>query len=207
MTTVHLMTLDNVQYEFEKLLDEAIWLCQIVNTFNHLFDSGPDTQELLRKSASLFFDDLNRLMHEYVILLVCRLTGPACTAGKDNLTTQRITTLLREKGNITTEIEELDANLSNYGKLLKPARDKIVAHSDLQVYTELTALGGHEKQIMTEFLDNVQRYFDAVGNVIGVGSLDFRHTPGKGDVIDLLRQLRKANDSVISSRLGRRESE
>ena len=207
MTAVQSITLDDVQNEFEKLRDEAIWLRQIVNTFNHLFDSGSDIQDLLRKSASLFFDDLNRLMHEYVILLVCRLTGPARTVGKDNLTTQRITGLLREKGRITAEIEELDANLSDYGKLLNPARNKIVAHSDLQVYTEFTALGGHEKRVMIEFLDNVQRYFDAVGDVIGIGPLDFRHIPGKGDVLDLLGQLRKANDSVTSERFERRESE
>ena len=109
---MQLITLDDVQNEFEKLRDEAIWLRQIVNTFNHLFDSGPHIQEVLRNSASLFFDDLNRLMHEYVILLVCRLTGPARTAGKDNMTTQRITALLRKKGSITAEIEELDAKLS-----------------------------------------------------------------------------------------------
>ena len=207
MIAVQLMTLDDVQNEFEKLRDEAIWLCQIVDTFNQLFDSGLDMQELLRKSASLFFGDLNRLMHEYVILLICRLTGPARTAGKDNLTTQRITMLLRQENSLTAEIDELDATLRDYGEILKPARDKIVAHIDLQVYTELTALGGHEKQVMMEFLDNVQRYFDAVGNLIGVGPLDFRHTPGKGDAIDLFRLLSKANDSVISARSERLEPE
>ena len=198
--------MDGIQSEFEKLRNEAIWLRQVVNTFNLLFESGIDTKRILAQSASVFFGDLNRLMHEYVILAVCRLTGPARTAAKDNLTTQRITKLLRETGTVNPEIEKLDAELREYGELLKPARDKIVAHSDLEVYRESTPLGGHEKQVMVEFLENLQRYFDAVGNVIGVGPLDFRHTPAKGDALDLVRTLKNSNDSELAAELTRRKS-
>ena len=73
------MTQDVLQDEFIKLREEAIWLRQIVNSFNHLFDSGPDTDQVLKESACLFFGDLNRMMHEYTFLLVChypRGTGP-----------------------------------------------------------------------------------------------------------------------------------
>ena len=78
---------------------------------------------------------------------------------------------------------------------MKPARDKIVAHSDLDVHANLTVLGGHDKQVMVEFLDNLQEYFDSVGKVIGVGPLDFRHSPGAGDVIALVSTLKKAKNA------------
>ena len=128
------MPQDALQHEFIKLRDQAIWLRQTVNTFNCLFDSGPETERLLRESAGLFFDDLNTIMQEYAILLICRLTGPAESFGKPNLSTQRFTALLRQKGCHTPEIERLDASLTAYGERLKPARNKIIAHSDLEVH-------------------------------------------------------------------------
>ena len=82
---------------------------------------------------------------------------------------------------------------------MKPARDKIIAHSDLEVHANSTVLGGHDKQVMVEFLDNLQEYFDSVGNAIGVGPLDFRHSPGAGDVIDLIATLKKTNDARVLS--------
>ena len=190
------MTQDALQDEFIKLRDQAIWLRQAVNTFNYLFDSGPETERILRESACLFFSDLNTMMQEYAILLVCRLTGPAESFGKANLSTQRFTGLMRQRGCLTPEIERLDASLTAYGELLKPARNKIIAHSDLEVHVDDIALGAHGEEVMVEFFENLQAYFDAVGNAVGVGPLDFRYTPGPGDAIDLVRKLERANDAA-----------
>lgn len=189
------MTHDALRDEFIKLRDQAIWLRQTVNTFNYLFDSAPETQRILKESAGLFFDDLNKMMQEYAVLLVCRLTGPAESFGKANLSTRRFTTLIRDRGFLTPEIERLDAALREYGELLKPARNKIIAHSDLEVHVNSIELGAHGEEVMVEFFENLQAYFDAVGNAISVGPLDFRHTPGAGDVIDLVAKLKKANDA------------
>ena len=191
------MTQDALHDEFILLRDQAIWLRQTINTFNYLFDSGPETDRVLKESACLFFDDLNTMMQEYAILLICRLTGPAQSFGKAkaNLSTQRFTMQLKKKGCLTSDIERLDARLGEYGELLKSARDKIIAHSDLEVHVSSTSLGAHGEEVMAEFLENLQAYFDAVGNVIGVGPLDFQHTPGPGDVIDLVRKLKEANDA------------
>ncbi len=187
------MPQDALQDEFIKLREQAIWLRQNFNTFNHLFDSGPETERVLREVASLFFGDLNTIMQEYTVLLVCRLTGPAESFGKANLSTQRFTALMRDCSCITPEIERLDASLREYGELLKPARDKIIAHSDLEVHVDNIALGAHGEEVMLEFFENLQAYFDAVGNAIGVGPLDFRYTSGAGDVIDLVRKLERAD--------------
>ena len=187
--------MEYIRSEFEILRSEAIWLRQIVNTFEFLFDSGTNTKRILAQSASAFFGDLNRLMHEYVIIVICRLTGPERTARNYNLTTQRITKLLRDNDKSNAEIEKIDAVLQKYHEILKPERNKIIAHCDLEVYTNSTALGGHEKQLMVEFLENLQRYFDAVGNAIGAGPLDFRNTPAPGDALDLVRALKNASNS------------
>lgn len=135
------------------------------------------------------------MMREYAILLACRLTGPAKSfGGKANLSTQRFTQSMRESGCLTVEIEQLDAALRKYGKLLDPARNKIIAHNDLEVHVDDIALGAHGEEVMEELLENLQAYFDAVGNAVGVEPLDFPHAPEPGDVIDLVRKLERAND-------------
>ena len=136
------------------------------------------------------------MMQEYAILLVCRLTGPARSSGKANLSTRRFTMLMRDMECLTSEIECLDARLKEYGERLKPARDKIVAHSDLEVHVNSTPLGAHGEEVMVQFLKDLQAYFDAVGNAVGVGPLDFQYIPGPGDVIDLVRKLERASDAA-----------
>ena len=184
------MTQDALQEEFIKLRDQAIWLRQTFNTFDYLFDSNPETERILRESANLFFTDLNTMMQEYAILLVCRLTGPAESRGKANLSTQRFTKLMRDSGCLTPEIERLDMALREYGELLEPARNKIIAHSDLEVHFNDIVLGAHGEEEMVKFFENLQAYFDAAGNAVGVGPLDFRSTSGSGDAIDLVRKLK-----------------
>lgn len=187
-----------LQDEFDKLREQAIWLRQTFNTFEVLFNSDPTTKHVLEESASLFFHDLSIIMHEYYFLLVCRLTGPAKSVGKDNLTIQRFTKLMDDNGCLTTEIKELNAQLIKYGEILKPARDKIIAHSDWETHTNLTALGQHTEEQTAQFFEDLQAYFDAAGIVIGVGPLDFRYTPGPGDAIDLMMCLQRASASERS---------
>ena len=55
------------------------------------------------------------------------------------------------------------------------------------------ALGAHGEEVIVEFFENLQAYFDAVGDAVGVGPLDFRNAPGPGDVIDLVRTLERAD--------------
>ncbi len=44
---------------------------------------------------------------------------------------------------------------------------------------------------MRMFFENLQNYFDVVGNAIGVGPLDFSNSSCRGDVHDLIKVLRK----------------
>ena len=191
------MTID-LHDEFETLRNEAIWLCQIVDTFNAMFDSDHETETLLRNCAKHFFSDLNRILHEYFYIVAYRLSEPRRTGDFDNLSTQRLTHLLKIRGRITDEIICLDEKLQKYGKRLRPARNKIIAHCDLETYRTQKTLGGHSEQELQDFLTNLQKYFDAVGNAVGLGPLDFRHSSASGDVLDLLKILQERHMSPMT---------
>ena len=192
----------DLQYEFKTVRDEAIWLCQIVDTFNVLFHSDHETETLLRTCAGHFFSDLNRILHEYFYIVVCRLTGPQKTGNLDNPSTQRLTHLLKNQGCkscITDEILCLGEKLQKYGKRMQPARNKIIAHCDRETYHKQETLGGHSEQEFQDFLINLQKYCDAVGNTLGIGPLDFRHPSAPSDVLDLLKILQERHLPLMTN--------
>ena len=88
-------------------------------------------------------------------------------------------------------VKTLDESIRDYGKRLQPVRNKIVGHSDLETYVTDPVLGAHPKEKLDEFFENLQSYFDVAGVAVGVGPLDFRSSPGPGDVLDLIHTLRR----------------
>lgn len=58
---------------FVAFRDGFIWLRICYNTFTTLFDDD-ETLDLLERSASIFFHDLNRVLQEYCYLHACKMT-------------------------------------------------------------------------------------------------------------------------------------
>lgn len=194
------MTLEELHNNFKMLRDLAINLRQTFDTFNFLFAADPETDEILKSSAVLFFYDLNQIMVEYLILLIGRITDRREMHGRANLTIPYMTHLIFEDNELDLNIQaetrlkiaELDEQIGVYRELLAPARNRIVAHNDREAYVFHQTLGDHTKEQMDQFFNNIQEYFDEVGNAIGVGPLDFQYVAGDGDVQSLIRVLRNS---------------
>ena len=188
-------TQQELENAFDTLREQAIVLRQTFNTFDILFSSGHKIQCILTKSAASFFHDLNAMMIEYLILMICRITDRPETAGNPNLTIPWMTKEICKSHDLDkdarSEIRRLDKCIRSYRKLMKPVRNKIVSHIDLETHTMQRILGGHSQEEMRKFFENLQNYFDVVGNAIGVGPLDFSSSSCQGDVHDLIKVLRQ----------------
>lgn len=181
---------DETRRRFLAFREECIWLRCCYNTYTTLYESGSDVLQTLSKTASIFFHDFNMILIDYCILLICRITDPAKSFGRDNLTVQHLNSLLRERGVFNDEICRYSKDLHAYREKVKPVRDRLIAHRDADSVMNGKPLGNHEKEDVEKFFDSLQEYADAVGNAIGEGPLDFRTIPGPGDAIDLIRKLR-----------------
>ena len=180
------MNSTTLQALFLAFREQCIWLRSCYNTYLSLYESDERTTKALNDSAHLFFQDLNRILIEYVLLQVCKITDPAETAGHKNLTFEGLNAELCNDGLMTQEIADLSAGLSHYRDLVKDARNKLLGHLDRETILNDLPIGEHAEQEVTEFFSCLQGYVDAVGNAVGVGPLDFRATPGSGDVLDLI---------------------
>lgn len=166
----------------------CIWLQNCYNIFNHLYEDN-DVKPILQQTAHIFFDDLNCILVEYLFLLIGRLTDPAGRGKKETLSILSIDRALMKKNLYSEDIRNLSVQLMKYSKLLKPARNNLIAHSNKAITLEGSVLGAHSKTKMIQFFQNLQKYCDQVGHAVGEGALDFQTQAGEGDVLDLIKAL------------------
>lgn len=186
------MATEQQQDEFIAFRESCIWLRNCYNTFNHLFNSGPETELTLRNIAPLFFGDLNSILQEYFFLQARRVTDPLATCSRENLSLQNINVSLTATGLMTQEISALSASILGYRSLISDISNRVVAHADKVTALCPGLVGAHSEHELESFMANLQAYTDAVGIVLGVGPLDYSVQAGPGDVQDLLRALRRA---------------
>lgn len=183
------------QDEFIAFRNSCIWLRNCYNTFNHLFNSGPETEATLRGTAPLFFEDLNSILQEYFFLQVRRITDPVSTRSRENLTLQNINASLRDAGLMTQEVLDISSSIIGYRSLISNISNRIVAHADKVTALCPSLVGAHPDHELESFITNLHAYTDAVGIILGVGPLDYSVQAGPGDVQDLLRILKGYDNS------------
>lgn len=171
--------------------EECIWLRNCYNTYCHLFEGSEESSNALRKAAAQFFTDLNRILIEYIVLQVCKITDPAESFGHPNLTVAQLDARLQQTGLMTSQILRHSQGIVSYRAIVNDMRNKLVSHLDLATVLGGKTLGAHAAGRVHEFFEDIQQYCDEVGRATGIGPLDFRTQAGAGDVVDLIMRLRE----------------
>ena len=181
--------------DFEWFRSVCIKLRNTFNTYLHLYEGDDGTDDALKNAAHLFFSDLNEWLIQLIFLQIGRLTDPAYTGGRSNLSVCWIVEEVGKVGGLTPEIDDLAADLMRFRENIKLARNRVVSHADLQTFREGITLGSHSRDEAFRFFDDLQKFTDAVGIAIGVGPLDYGTQAGSGDVLDLIRVLKRCTRS------------
>jgi len=189
------MTKKELVRNFKLFRQHCINLRIHFNTFSVLYSC--ENFELLNKVAPVFFKDLNEMMTIEWYRQCNALLDPSISrVGKDvvrNLSVEQIDEELKELELFDAKLKIASKTLLKYKKCVKLPRNKLVGHFDLECTRRGRALGKHKEELMHEFLENMQRYCDMVGEKIGLGPLDFSCSSCKGDVFDFLSALRKSS--------------
>ncbi len=196
-----------IKRAFEILRDQALILVGYIKTFKVLYHD-PDTVQLLKETAEDFFGgQLNNALHKFIILEIYKIVGPAMTVGKKNISTQQITEWVCQNQNMDTckEIRTLNQKLVEFGKKQKDARNKIIAHLDLNTLLNDDILGGFEEEELDNFLKNLEEYFNKVGSLVGSEGFVGLHTVDpqsifkpKRDVYGLIKILNLAKEARLA---------
>lgn len=179
------------QDEFTAFLESCIWLQNCLETFNYLYNSDKETEDTLRRVAPLFFEDLNSILQEYFFLQVRKITDPARTRGRDNLTIEKINEGLIQSRLMSPEILNLSARIHAYRDILSDLSNRVIAHTDKETAFRPDYVGAHSEDDLMSFMSDLHSYTDAVGVALGIGPLDYCGQAGSGDVLDLIKALKR----------------
>lgn len=133
--------MQELQQTFITFREECIWLRNCYNTYQTLFEDEEETCGILCKNAGIFFQDLNRILIDYIFLQVCKITDPEMTGNKRNLTINFINTALEKKQLFSEEINKYSSDILRYRGFLVDARNKLISHLDLQAVSSGEAIG------------------------------------------------------------------
>jgi AbiU2 len=157
----------------ETVLDEFYNLCAEAgcdfDLYRSLFEQDAQGTELCVKYAPLFFADFSRIITRALVLQICRLTDPAGSGDRTNLTTNYILKKLRWPENVRADLARLNDLLMDFREKLDEARNKRIAHNDLPSQLSRLAMGTFEPGADVKFFTDLQDFFD----------LAYRHVHGR----------------------------
>lgn len=188
------MTKD-VKEAFEAFRQQCIWFQTCFDTFQHLYDSGNEVRTILGKSAIHFFGDLNFILQEYTLLLAVKLSDPVRTGKRTNLTIEYLHEAMAAAGITVTEEAKRHADaIYKFRDVIKPSRNRFIAHLDKDTVLGNHTLGGHTEQEMYDFIRALQAYCDEIGRAVGAGPQVLSPNGAQGDVVTLIKILENAVD-------------
>lgn len=167
------------------LVGEWCDLHLIWKQFVNLFCSGPERVALLNRCGANFFYTVDRLFFESAVLSVCRLTDPANTFKKANLTVNSYTELLSDERS-KAEIVSLLKVLSENTKFARDWRNRHIGHNDLALKL------GEAKPLEAATIESMAASIDAILAVINFVQMKFFENTIHNGVIGSL------NDEMVT---------
>jgi len=183
--------------EYYALYNEVSWLHARWADFWSLYANDQETIDLLNTVAPAFFNELQRMMWEDVLLHLCRLTDPPSSFGHDNLTVRRLSELVSDT-NLKKQLQLLIDDADHKTRFARDWRNRRLAHKDLPL-----AVGNAAKPLEAANRQHVDQAFDAIRQIMNCieqeyldGPVLYEHMIEQlGGVQSLLTRLRKGAEA------------
>ena len=176
--------------------DIAVKFCEVCNwayeswvTHKLLFDDNQKTEDNIDK-CPYFTQRLSIITQEYSLQQIAKLHDPAIQGNSLNLTVDYIVRF-GEWGERRDAIDEIHGKLRELWNRIKAARNKILAHNDLETLMADTDLGSFPQGLDDEYFEVLQELVNQVHEK-WVGGLHFFNDLAKADVQEFLNLLDQA---------------
>jgi hypothetical protein len=140
--------------------DHCVFMRSIYLHGKILFEARTEEDRArMSRAAPTFFGDINKMLVEYIILQVCKITDPAQDFRKNDNHT--IAFLLQHYDfsadpAMMQRLAQLDAQLQAFRQKLLPARNKLISHSDRDAILARKNLGGAPQSDWDQFWIDLQ---------------------------------------------------
>lgn len=176
------------------LFNEVTWLHLKWKDFRALFAYSPERVELLNRVAPTFFHGLQQMVWEDVLLHLCRLTDPASTMGKANLTLRRLADSIPDS-DLCSEVQALIKSVKERTKFARDWRNRRLAHKELAT-SDAKPLEEASRRHVEEALAAIRQVMNCIEKHYQKSHVTYESSiEALGGVESLLRVLRKGLDS------------
>ena len=135
--------------------------------FYALFMSGQGRIDLFREVAPMFFGDLHRVLRDSLFIQFCRITDPAGSGPRTNLTTNDLLRVIAWPPDIRQKLEAVNARLMQFRRYVKPARNRRLAHADLRAELDKVTLGAFPTGADRQFLKDLEEFLTIANEHLG----------------------------------------
>jgi AbiU2 len=172
----------------------ACWI-----THRRIFDDNTD-KDILNRNAPNFNEHLWRISQTYSYLQICKLHDPARSAGakSPNLTIRYIIDNL-DWGGDKDSVQHSAAKLEELYQHIKPTRNKVIAHNDLDALLQGEPVGEFPEGLDKEYFHCLQEFAIRVHKKCDSGHYyfkDMNHAmDGAYEYLEVLRNSEQAHRS------------
>jgi len=149
----------------ELIVDEFCIICTSARNdydlYRSLFEIDRRNLGLYTSIAPMCFGDIGRILHENLYIQFSKITDPAKTGKKLNLTTNYLVEEIPWPNALRQKLREVNDRLMAFRQLIEPARSKRIAHIDFLAQVERwDNLGAFQEGAEVQFLQDLQTFIN-----------------------------------------------
>jgi hypothetical protein len=156
-------------------------------------DSEADERKVMESVARLFFEDIGKVLAEFLVTAACRITDPAIDSrGNENFTVELFVKSFEAEPVTYKQLDELRQRMNLLRAKVLPARNKLGAHSDRNVIRSGEPLGAASWDEWDGFWSALQDFVRLLNEKMTGTPYEIDAGGVLGDAESLLRELRQS---------------
>jgi transcriptional regulator with XRE-family HTH domain len=162
--------------------------------YRSLIETDKMSYDLCMSIAPNFFGDFNRIIRAHMVVQHCKITDPARTGRKPNLTTNYILEELPWPDSIIERLRDVNDRINRFRRHIEPARSKRIVHVDFSAQTaRMDDMGSFPVGADGQFFEDLQIFINiAYGHHHNGKSRSIIDVPNPTDTHRLIGALEKS---------------
>ncbi len=135
---------DDEKKIIQHFCEQVRWVYETWQMQKYLFERSDGADWLMKTAHHIhFFRHLNQILRDYTILQIAKLHDPPENRNNQNLSVPQIIKIF-ENTPLQETLVSLKKKMEEFAKPCKDARNKIIAHNDLDTIKSDSGLGGFD---------------------------------------------------------------
>jgi hypothetical protein len=148
------------QKEVEEFSGHCVYIRSVYKFMTRIWrDSDDGERKVMEAIAPLFFEDMGKVLGEFLVIAACRITDPASDRrGNQNFTLELFTNSFPCDSDTFKELDGLRKRIDKLRVKILPARNKLGAHADRAVILKGEPLGAASWKEWDDFWSALQDF-------------------------------------------------